>query len=58
MEEQSVGGSREVKLVEHQPADASVDGILQQHRVGALWHAWWREDGEAARETLVRLQTE
>lgn len=40
MEEQSVSGSWEVKLIQHQPADASVHRILQQHRVGALWDAW------------------
>lgn len=31
VEEQSVSGSWEVKLIQHQPADSSVHRILQQH---------------------------
>ncbi len=31
VEEQSVSGSWEVKLIQHQPADSSVHRVLQQH---------------------------
>lgn len=37
VEEQGVSGSREVKLIQHQPADSSVHRVLQQDRMGALW---------------------
>lgn len=36
VEEQGVGGSWEVKLIQHQPADSSVHGVLQQDRMGTL----------------------
>lgn len=37
VEEQSVSGSWEVKLIQHQPTDPSIHRILQQHWMGALW---------------------
>lgn len=40
VEEQSVSGSWEVKLIQHQPADPSVHRVLQQHRMRALWNTW------------------
>lgn len=56
MEEQRVGGSWKVKLVQHQPADASVDRILQQHRVGALRHAWWKEEEQQEEDKGEQLE--
>lgn len=40
VEEQSVCGSWEVKLIQHEPADPSIHRVLQQHWMGALWNTY------------------
>lgn len=37
VEEQSISGGWEVKLIQHQPADPSIHRVLKEDGMGTLW---------------------